>query len=139
MMKMRSGASTRVSPSRKRAAPTPPASATTERGSSVNVAQPRDPLPSVFYLMSKIQCDEQRRGAFQITSIVEWTGIDGVHTGNRFGNLAHGRFCFRVVAADQRVAVDRLVESREGFRAQGMKTCQHGDGRGHKSGGLLRG
>jgi hypothetical protein len=69
------------------------------------------------YLVSEIQGDEQCRGAFKETSILKRAGIDGAHTGNRFGKLAHGGFCFRIVAADQGVAINLLVEFPEGFRA----------------------
>ncbi len=90
-------------------------------------------------LVSEIQCDEQRCGSFKETSLVKRSGIDGAHTGNHFGNPADSGFCFGVVAANQRIAVDGLVDSREGFRAEGMKSGHDLDARWDESRGLLRG
>ena len=62
-------------------------------GSSANSARPEpgDPHPGMLYFVSKIQCDEQRSGAFKKASIIKRAGIDGAHARNRFGKFAYGR------------------------------------------------
>ena len=88
--------------------------------------------------MTKIQRDEQRGRAFEQTRIVERTGIDGADAWNHGGKLRHRRFRFRAIAADQRVAIERMVELRERFGAQSVKRRNYGHA-GNQTGRLLRG
>ncbi len=88
--------------------------------------------------MAQIERNEQRRRAFEQARIVQRTGVDGAHAGNQGGKLRDGGLGFRAIAADQGVAIERMIELRERFRAQRMKRRDHGHA-GHKARCLLRG
>ena len=91
----------------------------------------------MFHFVPKVQGDEHGGGIFEETRVVEWTGIDRAHTRDHLRKFAHRAFCFGIISADERIAIDILLKRAQQFRTQSVKGRDHGKARRRQPRSLL--
>ena len=87
-------------------------------------------------LVADVEADQQGGDGLDDARIFEFSTVERASSGNFCREFARDPLCFIVVAANEDVAIDRLL-FREQFRAEIVKCGGDGHGRGNKFTRLL--